>query len=392
MHIPFSALTTFTAFTISAASVTFPTNHASAQELLRPADTMVFIALDPIFDRDDIELRETRITEALLKERFGQDVASGEAPGGGELAGCVVMTQSALDEMIQSATCGGSTDSSHSLEDALEPQVDEPDPTGTRANGDDDEFDAQGQVNDLRDEDGPGYYAGVLVVNLDADMEPVGVTVGGCMSGDCDTVDGVFSSESEDVLATPVVTVINEDAEPDPIDAAIETAVNEMLFPILARSDEEDDTNTSTDQGDSQTETPRFDDDGDVPDECEDALEDELGPGANDPIDPIDGGSDDGDPLVMGCFASAAVFDAINGCRQDLVARPGETGWTACTDLTGDGGGFVVPILTRNDLVTDPASGDDMGVQGTPDGVTPEGPSVEHDTRSFFVPQTTTIR
>ena len=376
------SLIDLTAFTLGgcvvAAAAVAPLNTALAQQHPTRSERMIVMQLDPTLSRDDIELSETLITEEQLRQRFGSGVTSGEAPGGGALSGCVVMTQSALDALVAEATCGGASGTSNPLEDALEPQVDEPDSTGPRSDDDDDEFDAQGQVSDLRNETGPGYYAAVLVVSLDADMEPVGVTVGGCMSQSCDTADGVFASESEDVVAMPQVVITNEDAEPDAIDQAIERAVAEMFVPILANAEDEsttDDTETDTEEPDSQT--PRFDDDGDVPQGCEEGLEAQLEPGAADPIDPADGDLDGGDPLTIGCFASARVFDAINTCRQDLAARPGESGWTACGDLSGGDGGFVIPILTRNDLVTDPAQGDDVEVDGAPVGVDPGRPSVE---------------
>lgn len=380
-----------TTWALAVAAAAAPAAAQEREEGVSAEPTRLLIA--PLGMADEpIVVRELRYDAERLAERLGRRAPGAAVPavsGAAGFAGCVVVDAPTAHALTEEVACGGGdvtdrrADPAQAVEDALAPQVDEGDAVAPRADSDDeDTIDFQGWVNAYRNPSSgaPRDYQLAVVIETDPDFGYVGIDVGGCSNGSCETVGGLSGGES-DGGSTPGgdVVVVDED-EQAAIDAAIEEQIvtpEEVLEGLLALSEAEeeapDEAEAPADDTGDEGETPTDEDPtespegypdpdgfGDVPAECEDALEDRLDPGAADPIDPSpldDPGGEGG--AFLACFGDALVLEVLAGCPQDLAARPTPDGdGSVCASLAERGGALPIAVLTRNDLVTDPSPED----------------------------------
>jgi hypothetical protein len=285
-----------------------------------------------------------------------------------EGGGCVAMTHDAAQVVTEALACdGGSvTFERNPLAGALDPQIPE--------------------TGDLAAQDGCANAEGCskvwpkpsegVVVELDTDG---GWNVGVRVKGRQVTLDDLagayddlttWDDPNEDIMVafengwlTPVEIV---PADPGTDDVSDLQSVVESVISVLSdffSGDDDDGTGDPADPGTDQTPSPLGD--GAVPVECADAVADGLPTHDGGDIDPSPLDPSEGD-VYLGCFPGADLVDQISTCFDDRLANPGPDGGSLCAD---DEPLLTVPLLTRNDLVIDPAP-----VGEVPEGAGPDLP------------------
>lgn len=339
------------------------------------ARTMILAPLDDAAIRP---VREVRITPEMLdfvedEERAGRSGGVvGEVVRAAEFGGCVAMDQKTADALFGQVMCGAD-ERDDPFADLDAPQVDTPDGLDRDDHADDDDVDPQGVVNDLRSQTGPDPYTGGIKVD-DSGAVDVDLCRGTECGGTQLVIDFFESDEPASLASDPVIDQQVRDA----IDASKETTTVtvdapdgfELVFPFGIEVEVDDAPDDGDTPDDASSDRPGPDDTGEMPEDCKDLAEEELG-GNVDPIDP----EQDAAPasgLYLGCFRDAEVLDTLAECDADREARFDGEG-SLCTIVQEQA---AFPFLTRNDLVIDPAEGDVIGDrEPTPPPVGPDAPA-----------------
>jgi hypothetical protein len=358
------------------------------------AETLVITPL--VHDGDDVvDVRVLTVADELLERTFQRRADPGVLDVSRGLGGCAALDAETVATLTDEVTCAGGEawERTGPFDDVFGPDLPDLDPVSPVANDGED----GGEHPAL---DGPpGVRAVSAGVRFDAGFEVTSFDLGACWGSTCGTLGELLDATGDDGSTADTETPRTE--EDDALDAAIEdylrwepdfsadkaeesfvdTVVDavETVVDVLFGEDDDrgsDDADATDDAGtptDDATQRPNPDGDWtEVPAECEEALAERFDPGVVDPIDPAPGDAGGGDMVFLACWGDADEVVETASCRQDLVAYRDPSRGSLCAEQAVDA--LTVPMLTRNDLVTDPAP--DTVHDGGREPVLPETPTL----------------